>query len=525
MAIALPPPITPQQAPLEEIRIAGEQGLVLQYQGIRIYLAGEPVAANWVEAMELQRVITAAGNISDAVRGIGDLYYASGHPATLVRYAVIDPHELYIRVVAARVEDVRGPPEVAPYFANLKGSTGPGASLLERDRVLADTLSERRGQDYRSEWRPAGGDAVIFDLGLPVHNGHQTALAADFSNYGNRYSGPYLADLALRQAFATGDEIMLAGATSVRVLGLGGSRSEPYHEGDAGYSRITRFGVFGLDGRYANFRQDLRDIPTPQGPQDIRLDGTIGFGGLSWLVPVYADFQRRFNFQGKFDRSYETVNPHGTQTKLLSELYNSFEGDFTYLERFDFGDDIVEAQATIAVRKGIGRDKSNDTAANLGYFLWRPSFSLSYMPGLHWTFAGEGNLQLGNSRVPQLEQYVIGGPTQQHAYESGAGVGDRGRSFRLSAAWKDVGDTWLAEHQIRPRAFVEYGRSRLNGTAPGEPAGTVEIADVGFDLEGHFTQWLSATVSVAQSIAERGRDNSATDLATKYVFFQLSAKY
>ena len=522
MAIPLPPPVTPQQAPLQAVQAQGSRELLLDYHDIRIHLSGPLLERGGVEDERLRNGVAGADSLSDAVRMIGYLYYANGYPATLVSYAVAGKQDLYVRVVAGRVHAVHGPQRLAEYFDDLRDRPVLRDLDLESDRVLADALSERAGQDYKPQLKPDGSaDGVVLDLGEPQDKGHRTAAAVDFSNYGNRYSGPYLADAAVRHSFASGDELSLGGATSVRLLGLGGSGSEPYHEGDLGWSRVTPYGVIGIQGRYADFRQDVQDS---QG-NAVRLDGKIGSGGLSWLLPLYSDFRSRLNLLSKADRNFESIGAGDAGGLLLSQGYNSVETGLSYVRRIQHNEQRFEWSVAVAVRKGLSRDYSGIAESNLGYFLWRPSFSLRYDLDAHWSFTGEGQAQLGGSTVPQLEQFVIGGPTSLHAYETGVGVGDRGEQFRISSGWKDDGDSWLARHKLRPSVFVEYGSTELAHPDVGEPAGRVDLADAGAELSLDLTHWLSGTLSAAQPFLHHGAGDSPDGLQRKSVFFQVSAKY
>jgi hemolysin activation/secretion protein len=516
MSIALPPPVTPQLAPIEALRAQAGDALVLDYRGIHLHLFGPLIGTRAVDPELLRKRVAAAETISDAVRQIGYLHYAHGYPAVLVSYGVAGGQDLYIRVAPGRVSAVRGPQELAAYFDDLPRQPVLRDSTLEADRALADARSERAGESYRPQFRPGGGDTVVLDLGQAEHSGHQTAAVLDLSNYGNRYSGPYLAQAGLRQSFSSGDELALAGLSSLRFLGLGGAQSEPYHEGDLGWTRVTRYGVFGLEGRYARFRQS---VPGAE------LGGLIGSGGLSWLLPLYADFQHRLNFDLKADRSYESIDAPSGAGKTLSEGYNSAEAGLGYTQRIERDSRRYEIKAALDLRKGLSRDYSGESAANLAYLVLRPAFALRYEPNPHWGLGGEGRLQLGGSSVPQLEQFVIGGPTSLHAYEAGVGVGDRGESYRLGADWKDVGDSWIARHQLQPAVFVEYGSTRLNQKAVGENSGRVALADAGLEVRLRFTSWLGGTLSGAQPFYRHGEENSPDGLKRKSLYFDLAARF
>jgi len=543
MAIALPPPIDPQEGSPLELRQQwlAQPALSIDYQGAHLHVFGSHLAP----AERLRQAVAAAANLSEAIRAIGYVQYSSGYPASLVSYAAVNDgagYDIYVRVLPGRVREVQAPPALQRYFADLAEGKGPLTdTALESDRVLADGLTERAGERYRAVFTPLGGDEVRLDLGQPAPGARQTAVLGSFSNYGNRYAGPYLAQAGLRQAFSTGDELTLTGAGSVRFLGLGGARSEPYHEGDGGWSRVTRFGVFALQGRYADFSQQV---------QGIRFNGTLESGSAAWLYPVYSDFRQRFNLQARVLREHEaadtpaqTVNcnvlggllellglvncplvtaPGG---EVLSELYNSAELGLSYVGRSQQGERQNELQAGLLLRKGLGRHHAGGSGASLDYFLLQPSFSLRYALTARWTALADGSFQLSNNVLPQQEKFVIGGPASLHAYEAGSGIGDHGESLRLGAEWKGYADSCTERYGIRPRGFVEYGSTRLEAGALGAVDGRVTVADAGAATDLRFNSWLGGSLSLAQSFYSRGAQNSPDGLATKYVFFQLAAKY
>ena len=535
MGIALPPPVTPQLAPLSELQAQAQDQLQLEYRGVHIHVFG----SHAVPAERLRKTVSAAATISDAVRAIGSLYYLAGFPATVLSYAADGSYDLYVRVVPGRVSEVKAPPRLQAYFDNLTRHAPLTDAELEHDRALADAVAERSGEKYQPQLVPAGGDAIVLDLGQAGDGIHQTGLAASFSNYGNRYAGPYLAAAGLRQDFSTGDEITASGVVAARFLGLGGDRAEPYHEGDGGWTHITRFGVFGLEGRYADFQQEV---------DGIQLKGNFSYGAATWLYPLYADFQHRLNLQARFERDHEELEtpvvfspsllgdllellglyspPGSEQVEVLSELYNTVGLDLNYVQRSGFpGDHVLELGAGLAVRKGLGPASSPLTPAKLDYLLWRPSFNVRYAVTPHWSALAQGNMQFSGDSVPEQQQFIIGGPTSLHAYEPGAGPGDSGMDFRLAAEWKGYDDSWFELHGLRPRAFVEYGETKLHRTVLGVPQGAVEAADAGVEVDCRFTPWLQGTLSAAQSFYHQGQMQSPDGLERKYVFFQVAAKY
>ena len=543
MGIALPPPITPQLGAAAELRAQSQAQpqLVIEYaQGTLIHVFG----SNLVDADRLRKAVMAADTVSDAVRTVGYVYYVSGYPAALVSYAQTSGGavDIYVRVVPGRVKAVTGAPELQAYFSDLgEGKTPLSSARLEADRALADGLAQRAGMQYQPVFVPAGADQVVLDLGQAQPDQRQPYVLGTFGNYGNRYAGPYLATASLRDSFATGDELTLSGGASVRFLGLGGDHSQPYHEGDAGWSRVTPYGVFGLQGRYADFSQAV---------EGTRFNGSLDSGSATWLYPLYSDFQQRLNLQGKFERDHEAIDtPAATAAcnalggllqllglaacpvtldsggEVLSELYNSIELTLNYVGRVQHGEQQAELQAGLILRKGLGPHRSAGSSASLDYFLWQPSFSARYAFTPHWSALGDGSFQFANSVLPQQQMFVIGGPASLHAYQAGAGVGDHGGNLRLGLEWKGYDDSWTERYGLRPRGFVEYGSTTLAQRTVGAPNGVVTLADVGAATDLRFTSWLGGSLSLAQSIYNHGGDSSPNGLAGRYVFFQLTAKY
>ncbi|MDB5988410.1 MAG: hypothetical protein JWR16_3463 [Nevskia sp.] len=511
---------------------------LINYQGVAVHVVGDLLA----NEAEVRAAAIAAADISDAVRAIGAVFYRSGYPATLLTYAVADDRDLYVRVVAGKVAEIDGAESLKPYFRSLVSDRPLREAALERARALGDSFSERAGENYQPSFRPLGPDSVALDLGSPSAGNEQLALAADFNNSGNRYAGPYLADLSVRQSLGSGDEVTLGGSTSVNVFDIGGGDSRPYHEGDGSWSRVTRYGVFGVEGRYAAFGQDV---------QGIRLDGRLSSAAASWLLPLYADFDHRVLLQTRVDRSDENVDARlldpaapppplsianllrilglttapVTRAEVLSELYNSAEIDLSGVARLDLGDHPLELNAGIALRKGLSDSGNAQSAASLSYFLLRPNLSLRYSFASQWDAVADVKAQLGNSVVPQLEQFVIGGPTSLHAYDTGVGIGDHGEDAHVGVEWHGRDDSFAARYSIKPRAFVEYGAAKLERSALDETAGSVKLADIGLSLEAKPISAITTTLSVAQSIYSHGDQNGPVGDSRKYFFFQIAGRY
>jgi hypothetical protein len=504
MAIVLPPPVIPQQGDAAQLQSAASAVQTVGFQDYRVHVFGSQA----VPLDEVKRVIAQAETVSDAVRAIGYAWYVAGYPATRVNYALVD-HDLYVQVQPQRLISVQAPPLLMPYFDDLPRKPGPlRDTQLEMARALADGLTERAGEDYKPQLKPLKDDGVVLDLGAPAPGAHQTQFTGEFSDYGNRYSGRYLVDALLRQAFASGDELQLGGTGSIRGLT---ENSQPYWEGEGSWSHLTTSGVFGLQTRYIDYDQATG---TPQ-------HGRIWYGAGTWLFPLYADFRRRLTLQTRLDYSNQRSERRDTGAELLSEIYYSAELTGAYVERRQWSGREFEWQFNVTGRHGLGNDAVGADPANLSYWVLRPSAAARYAPVPQWSFALEGAGQFSRSTLPQQEQLVIGGPDSLHAFAPGVGVGDHGGNARLSAEWRG----WQGRRfDLRPKLLAEYGLTALAHETPDAPSGTLQLADVAAEVELRYRGWLQARFSAAKHVFANGEENSPDALSKTFYYFKLAFK-
>lgn len=518
----------------------GEPSFVVDYKGVRLRVYGRLM----VPEQRLRLGIAAAESVSDAVRSLGLRYYYDGYPAPLVSYAVDRTGQptVYVRLVAARVSRVAGPPELLPYFADLPRQGPLTDARLEADRAVAAAAAARAGRQYAPVFTPDGADAVVLDLGPAKAGERRTSLAASFNNYGNRYAGPYLANAGLRQSFASSDEFTLTGAASARMLGLGGQHSEPYHEGDLGWTRIASFGTASLQGRYATFQESAPAVV---------FNGKLDELALGWQTNLYTSFRQRLSFDLRLLHDHEVLGEAsipaavdctglgsllqqlGLETcetvrnggDAFSENYASAEVSLGYRWRTLEAQHAFELQATALLRKGLSAGNAPGSRADLSYLLEQPSLSLRYSLTPRWSLAASGNAQFSGGVMPQQQQYIIGGPLSLHAYMVGAGVGDRGEAASLAAEWSGDADSYAGRHGLSPHLFVEYASATHRNSALGEPAGTVSLADAGASLEWKPVHGLDASLSLGRPFLRHGGQSSPDQLETRLLFFQLAAAY
>lgn len=542
MAIALPPPPTPQQGELPALRAEAsrEPSIAIDYRGVRLCIFGSQL----VTEERLREAVGQAASLSDAIRAIGASYYRAGYPATLLSYAADRGGQatVYVRVVPGKVSEVRGAEELRPWFRDLPQHAPLTDAQFEGDRDGADILSTRAGQRYEPAFVPAGRDSVVLDLGQPRPGPAQTTAAASFNNYGNRYAGPYLANLGLRHSFGSGDEFSLGGSTALRMLGLGGDHAGPYHGADAAWSRITRLGSFGVQGRYADFEETA---------DNFRFKGRLHEIGLIWRYVPYTSFSQRLGLEGRLLHDREalgapaqaaTVSCDPLSTLLaqlglancqavrggadvFEEHYDSAELSLAYAWRSTQAQHQLEFNAGVLLRKGLDGGRTPGTGAGRSYFLWQPALSLRYALSPRFTLAAAGNAQFSGAVLPQQQQYLIGGPTTLHAYLVGAGVGDQGETANLGLEWNGEDGSLAQRLSLHPRLFVEYASSTHRGTALGEPAGTVRLGDAGLALDLSPLPGMVVSFSISRPILEQGGRFSPDQLQSRLMYFQLAAAF
>jgi len=539
MAISLPPPIPPQQGALAELRAEAQQQptLLLDYRAVHLRIFGSPL----LPERRLRAAVAKADSLSDAVREIGYSYYSAGYPAALVSYAAdtAGAVTVYVRVVAGRISKVTGSAPLLHFFEDLPRHAPLTDAQLESDRSAADALAARAGQRYRLEFTPAGGDTVALELEPAGAGEPQTSVAASVNNYGNRYAGPYLANLGLRQSFSSGDEFTLTGASSLRFLGLSGESSGPYHAVAGGWTHAFGLGQPGLQGSYADFQETVGGTT---------FKGHLHELAVSWQQILYTSFRQRLSLGGRLLHDHEalgqpeqpaTVNCDPLSSLLaelglatcqtvrsggdaFSETYHSAELSLGWQWRSLQG---TEVQTSLLLRKGFSSGDAPGSDADLSYLLWQPALSIRYGLNSNWSLLAGGAAQFSNAVLPQQQQFVIGGPFSLHAFRSGAATGDRGESASLATEWVPDAGSVGGRLGLRPRVFLEYASARHRRPTLGEPAGTVSLADAGLSLDLRPLPQLEASLSLGRPILKQGAQNSPDQLQTRLVFFQLAAKF
>ncbi len=547
MPIALPPPLPPVQGIAEEIQQQGSAYVTAEVQEVQLHVIGPDVVSKDV----LTLVITSAATMSDAVRLVQGLYYAAGYPGVQVSYALVQP-DLFVLVRLGAVAEVEAPAPYDRYLSGVVGADPLTDDALEPGRTLASLHADRAGQTATPVFKADEDGRMVLRIEPQDGAPKRGFIGAEFGNPGNRFVGRHFLDWFASHSLTTGDDFRATGRHVLEGLsdepGAGG-----YHEHSLGWSRVTPWGLFGLSGRYVGYQQILDlsgTAPEPLGgggllssllspvfdlltgllgpanvADPVSFDGNIRQAELGWTYLLAADFSSRWTVGSKVDYTRKDFSTtfFGEQTVQRQE-YGSAEVSTDYSTLTHPLGLQTELGGTLAVRSGLGDDKTDEplTAADLGYLMYRAT--LSAKTQLHeWvSMSLVATGQVSGDRLPEQEQWVMGGVGNLEAYLPGVAAGDSGGVARLQFELKGLS---LGTLTVRPRIFAEYGVARYEEPLVGQASGTQAISDGGVSLAMSLGPSLEASVSYAESISEDRIEQSVLDRADANVFFRVAAKF
>ncbi len=502
MAISLPPPVEPQMVSVAEIRPAAN--IHVGIGALTFHVADRCK----IGTGSIERVARSSQTPTDFIRGLGVACVINGYPAARTAYAV-EGKTVYVSVDRGRISSVDVPPALDGWFDHLKRKTALRSADLEQARVLADTFSERSGDNYAMRLLPDGrnGAKLVIDAATPGRR--QIEAQAGFTTSGSRFSGRYLADAQIRMSADTGTELLVGGNIGIRPSGLRDEQSGgPYRDANAQLSQVTPIGVFAVDARYVDFAPSADATQTDGSSTRLSLDGEIGEAGVSWLSVLHADYTERLTLTLRIGRTQQTLDFQGFN--LLTQRYTKGEATLSGSTRFRIGTlDIFDLQAGVGLAQGFTSSPfgAGDTAS--GQFgVVRPALRLTYGPSAWLVPSIELNGQLATKTLPQLEQFVLGGLGGQRAFEPGTAAGDHGYAGRLSLSTKRLEWGWAS---LKPALFAEYGASRFRDSQPGREDGTSRRADVGIETVLRFSRFVEINAYAATSIQRSGPSQLAND--------------
>jgi Haemolysin secretion/activation protein ShlB/FhaC/HecB len=508
MPIDFPAPPLPLQGPAEQLQAEAHEGAVsVDIGGYNLHVHAPGVLSE----EQILAVTHGITDLSTAVRALAVAAQRQGVLAPKTLYVKVD-QDVYVSVYAGTITAVQAPEELAPYF---KGVTEAGASIndFERERVLASVHANRAGYDLMPSFEPVGDSSYQLDLVPGTQLVNPGSVRVNLSNVGNRFVGREFLDLEARRGDHWGDEFQVLARTASSILNV--DEKEPgsdYHENQLGWSRVTPYGIFGINGQYLDYRQQASGIA---------LNGELWKVDANWTGIVHASPTDRLSVQGRLDYTHKNLKLNNDGQLIQKEPYPSIELGTAYSSTFGlFGQGFL-GTAGLSARKGFGNADPQYTVANLSYWLVRPSYVLRTQSE---PFAVELQLtgQYSSETVPEQQQWILGGVGNLHAYVPGVGLGDRGGLARLVGEYS--GYEYLGV-RLKPKVFIEYGLADYRHATAGRQAGVQSVADIGAEVVAQVGRYFEAAVAAAAPVVDDNISQSNRDLTRTDFFFRLTGKF
>lgn len=516
MSLDLPPPPAPQEVSRDKIP-ARDGAITLRFYGLTLHISGAPITSAQLDEALIGSQL--AQTVEQAMKRIGNAVFVAGYPAAQVLWAKSGA-DVYVLIKPGAVSGVRADAPLDRYFADLVGIYPLTDNLFERRRVLASLHADRAGVDALPRFVPdARGDGSVMEITTAPAD-PLPWLRLEFGNPGNRFVGRHFIEAEVTLDNRYGDEFHLMwrdAPSSINENARGGR----YHEPSLSWDRVTRWGVFGAKALYADYRYRQTFSPVLFGPPDTPLKGELLQGEVSWLVPLLADFDRRWSGQAALDYNDKTTEREDNGESLQEERYTSLELTSAYLRTLSLFDRTAEAESALTLRKGLNNTGRGVIASDLDYVLLRPtvSFKYSWNEDFSSTLALAG--QLSGDTLPEQEQFLLGGLGSMSAYLPGAAVGDQGYVLALSSTWTRQ---WWG-HEFLPRIFLEYGGARLQQVSPGQRATHQRLGDAGAEIGVILSRFFEGSFTYSVPLYDEGIDQATLNATQVNFYFRVAAKF
>ncbi len=458
-------------------------------------------AAGELGAATIRRAVARAGSIDELLIDLSRAYYADGQLSTQLVYAQ-DGRDIYLTVRQRQITEVQAPKALQPYFESLVGLP----SLIDRDfephRALAGVYAQRAGIDAKARLEPTA-EGVSLRIEPTDTHAPPTSLSAEFGNPGNRFVGRHFLDLDLRHSDASGDQFKMLWNTALSKLNHG--EADDYNEETLDWSRVTTFGIWGINGRALDYSSESGR------------DGQLREGQLTWLMPIDATLRSRLLLEGRAD--YVNRESSGPDSHLREEYPSAQIGvSYSYSASPSIGP--LDLDVSMTLRKGL-RNELSDTGAKLDYLLWQPTISVNLAFSDDWTTALLVAAQLASDPLPIESQWVLGGMDNIAAYLPGIAVGDSGGYAELDLQYR----SWeVLGIRLLPRVFAEYGVSRFEVPADDSQRGTAGLADIGLELMADW-RYFETSIAAAAPLAHHGVPAEIRDDSDARLLFRLTAQF
>lgn len=578
MPLDLPPPLPPQQAEaavLEQRYEAAEDPLLLKVGRYRLLVSGNDYLSE-----ERIREVTAAGRTpSQVILLLNALYAAEGYLLVNVQYARKGQTDtIYVQVNEGYLAEVDAPPAVEPFFEGFEGERGLTETDVEPMRILAELKAERAGYNLSTSYtidpdNPAAFTLVIDGQEDPNHDPFEFTVA--FGNPGNRFLGRYFGLSSLKIDTPDGNQIGLGYATGFTELGS--SRGgEDYDRYDLSYTLISSWGLYSLSGSYTKY--EVSDLFATDDSDPVRIEGDVAESEISEVRLagnqfLYADDDTRWVLEQQLEYVDSTIEltagnlvvedqdgngtadgplggllggvlddllggvltPGTPSTAMAALAGQSIQDEHYYAARL--GTTVSDSWSLFGKRgsislgggykRGLGGEIENtftDRERQAQFDLLDADFSVNYQMPWQMLLSLDAKAQFSlDDRVPQQQQFVLGGPGNLSAYLPGILVGDTGTFASLALQlprWQ------LFSRPYRFSLFVETGSAKFEGPNPPlRREGTARATDAGIKLEFAPFDFLQITAYTAVGLSESGLSDEVVERNESDAYFNIKATF
>lgn len=540
MAIDLPPAMPPTPVSMQVVTEKQSATPVLaSVGGYTLKISGD----HYLAAGQIESIVAAAKSPAQALQLLNAATAREGR--LLVRYLYhVSGRTLHVYALQMRVAAVQGDEELKPYFNGLVGDDDLSRAEYERARLMAGVRSQRSGVDYQVSYRfdASQPDAVALHFDGKTREDHDpNRFLLQIGNHGSQFVGRYLASVTGIHDFSTGTRAQWSLQGTISDWGESGS-GDDYQHGGFRFDQPFSWGLVGLEGSYVRYEHDSFDtVTTTSGglPLPFPVPGATPTTTVQQVpFEAHADVARialfgehvlssgvghRFNIYERLEWVDSEVVRDDNGQVLLDEEYATLElgGKWFGARQTEAGNQWL-LNVTVGVRGGVTADRGTlgtgdnqqtiinefgDQTLPVGersaeFVSVLPKLGIQYRHRNQWRWRAEWTAQLSDHRVPQHQQWVLGGYNSMSAYLPGALVGDTGHYFisDIEREW-----TWPGG-PVKASLFVEYGLAEyeegVSGRAPGTGGDERQLGDVGIRLDTQLNERLSFSLIAAESVLD-----------------------
>jgi hemolysin activation/secretion protein len=417
---------------------------------------------------------------SEFILNLNKAYNENGHLLIQVLYRQVD-RTVYVYATQLKVDDIKGPQDIAKYFKALKGDKDLTVREIERLKAMADISSSRQGNDYTFSYEiSADRSAANLVLNKVKRNIDRLQISGEIGNEGNRYVGNYLTKIGARYWLDSGSEFSAAYITGLQKPDQESEESS-YRALLLNYNFPSTLGLYGAELLRSEYSRVIKETDNrgllaechkmmgavcelttskPKTLYDISAETTSLTATGDQIA--YSRSGQRLIFSQKISAISDQINDFQYGT-ILDESYGVAEAGAKYVVRSISPEEKYFGMLQLRISKGAGKggtlssEKSgaeNINSHSGNFLLIKPSLNANFAIYKNLKLILLGEAQKANIQVPQMQQYTLGGMSQLAAFLPGVLSGDSGAHGRIELA---ISSPRKSGFRIVPSVFIEAG--------------------------------------------------------------------